>query len=88
MSRKPMTSTVSSFIFNNITMKGFWMSRWHKENEGSQERKDMINNLTKLIEEKKLVIFMQTHKFSEFNHALATNQKPQGARKVILDLTK
>lgn len=47
MSREPVTIPTSAFIFKDITFRGFWMTRWTRENKTSEERKQMFDNLAK-----------------------------------------
>jgi len=42
MNKKPITVTTSPFIFNNLTMKGFWISKWLNENNGTKEKKTNV----------------------------------------------
>lgn len=49
MSREPVTVTTASLIFKDITFKGYWMTRWTKENFNSDERSKMFNDLFSLI---------------------------------------
>jgi len=45
MSLKPVTAATSSLIFKDISFRGFWMSRWAKENQGSLQIKAMYRYL-------------------------------------------
>lgn len=38
MSREPVTIPTSALIFKNLKIKGFWMTRWSKENASSLDR--------------------------------------------------
>jgi len=87
MSRKPITIPTSPFIFDDITLKGFWLTRWIQEHSKS-ERKEMLAQVSKLIKNKKLTLFLETHKFSEFQHALKVYMEPYNDRKMVIDLTQ
>jgi len=87
MSRKPIQVTTSPFIFNNITMKGFWYSKWEDENGNSVEKKKMINEIINYSVSKQLTIFIQLNKFSEFQNALEQQYRPFPQRKLVLDMT-
>ena len=40
-----LTAATSSLIFKDISFRGFWMSRWAKENQGSLKIKAMYRYL-------------------------------------------
>eukprot|EP01080_Neovahlkampfia_damariscottae_P002418 gene2418-2882_t len=84
MSRKPLAIPTSPFIFNDLTLKGFWLSKW-VQNNSKQQREEMISKVADLIKQKKLVLFMQKHKFDEFHYALEQTQIPFQDRKILLD---
>lgn len=48
MSRQPVTVPVGAFIFNNVTLRGFWMTRWNKEHFSHPKRHQMLNELFQL----------------------------------------
>uniref|UniRef100_A0A0A9WYW5 Putative trans-2-enoyl-CoA reductase, mitochondrial n=1 Tax=Lygus hesperus TaxID=30085 RepID=A0A0A9WYW5_LYGHE len=56
MSKKPVTVGTGAFIFNDITLKGFWVTRWFKEHHKSVERQVMHSYIFHLIAEGKLKI--------------------------------
>uniref|UniRef100_A0A1A9WWH0 Enoyl-[acyl-carrier-protein] reductase, mitochondrial n=1 Tax=Glossina brevipalpis TaxID=37001 RepID=A0A1A9WWH0_9MUSC len=55
MSREPITVATGPLIFKDISFRGFWMTRWTKENCTSCERFTMFEDLLKLIEKKQFV---------------------------------
>jgi len=78
-------------IFQDISLKGFWMTAWTKENIGSQKRKDMFEELANLFRDKKLQ--SPAHilvPFSNYQEAVAKALHFNGriGVKYILDLTK
>jgi len=87
MSKQPITVPTSPFIFHNITLKGFWMTRW-VETHSKAERDEMLQELSKLIIDKKLLAMIETHKFSEFNYALEKSQQDGQDRKVVLKMNE
>ena len=44
MSRKPVCVPTGRLIFNDISLRGFWLSRW-TETHGKAERRAMIKEL-------------------------------------------
>lgn len=87
MSRKPITVPTSPFIFGDLTMKGFWMSRWYDQHNNI-EKKQMIDHISDLIVHKNLILFMQTHPFAEWERALKAATTPFIDRKIVLDLSQ
>jgi trans-2-enoyl-CoA reductase len=85
MSHKPVTIPTSAFIFNDITLKGFWLSRW-VETHSREEKQRMLDEITTMIKQKKLVLFTETFKFSDFPHAVNAGLQPMRSRKVVLKL--
>jgi len=85
MSCQPIIIPTSPFIFNDITLKGFWLSRW-VETHSKEEREKMLNDITQMIKSKKLVYFTETFKFSDFNSAINASMEPMRSRKVVLKL--
>lgn len=60
MSQRPMLVPTGAMIFKDITLRGFWMSRWYEEvastNDGKPLRDAMMNEICKLFIEKKMTI--------------------------------
>jgi len=86
MSLKPVTIPTSSFIFNDITLKGFWMTKWY-EQHGSKGKDQVLSELISLIQKEKLRLWTERHPFNpeSFKEALsrAQNSKVRD-RKVLL----
>ncbi|KAK4300049.1 hypothetical protein Pmani_017756 [Petrolisthes manimaculis] len=49
MSRQPVTVPVGALIFNDISFKGFWMTRWNQQHQHHPAREEMLNNLFHLV---------------------------------------
>ncbi|XP_060521532.1 enoyl-[acyl-carrier-protein] reductase, mitochondrial [Cylas formicarius] len=49
MSREPVTVPTSALIFKDLQVRGFWMTRWVKENVDSVERFEMFSELISLM---------------------------------------
>jgi len=47
MSKQPLQVTTSSLIFNDIILRGFWISEWYKRKENLHERQYMYEELTR-----------------------------------------
>ena len=79
MSREPVIAPTAALIFKDIRFKGFWMTRWTKENPSSPKRKDMFDELISLIQEGKLKA--PTHEliaFNDYKKALENSLNIQG----------
>ncbi|XP_036600618.1 enoyl-[acyl-carrier-protein] reductase, mitochondrial isoform X2 [Trichosurus vulpecula] len=48
MAKQPVTASVSSFIFKDIKLRGFWMSQWKKDH-GTDKFKELILTLCDFI---------------------------------------
>ncbi|XP_066140675.1 enoyl-[acyl-carrier-protein] reductase, mitochondrial-like [Euwallacea fornicatus] len=49
MSRDPLTIPTSSLIFKDLQFRGFWMTRWSKENATSADRFEMFSELISMM---------------------------------------
>ena len=56
MSKKPVVIPTGSFIFKDHRYVGYWMTRWSAQNQKTPKRIQMLKELCKLNQEKKLVI--------------------------------
>uniref|UniRef100_A0A7R9EPV4 Enoyl-[acyl-carrier-protein] reductase, mitochondrial n=1 Tax=Timema bartmani TaxID=61472 RepID=A0A7R9EPV4_9NEOP len=54
MSREPVTLPTSALIFKDISARGFWMSRWTKEHQETQEQEIMQRDIAQLLIDGKL----------------------------------
>jgi len=49
MSREPVTIPTSALIFKDVQIRGFWMTRWTKENATSVDRFEMFSELISMM---------------------------------------
>ncbi|XP_050298766.1 enoyl-[acyl-carrier-protein] reductase, mitochondrial isoform X2 [Anthonomus grandis grandis] len=49
MSRDPLTVPTSALIFKDLQFRGFWMTRWSKENSTSIDRFEMFSELISMM---------------------------------------
>jgi len=63
MSLKPVTVPTSALIFNDIKLRGFWLSKWYEQN-GIESRKKTLSQLIGLIQSEKLRLWTETHSFN------------------------
>jgi len=85
MSLRPVTIPTSAFIFNDIQLKGFWMSRWYATHS-EKERNELLGNLAELVRTKKLRLWTERHNFVDgFDTALRRSiHSSSRDRKVLL----
>ncbi|XP_078538648.1 enoyl-[acyl-carrier-protein] reductase, mitochondrial [Lissotriton helveticus] len=86
MAKQPVTVPVSALIFNDISLRGFWMTQWKKNHAQNKEALvEMIESLCQLIRRGKLSppAFTQTT-LEEYRAALDESMKPFSSRKPIL----
>lgn len=66
MSREPLNIPTSALIFKDLEFKGFWMTRWSKENATSIDRFEMFEELiTMMINDD---LHGPAYEFVEFNN--------------------
>lgn len=91
MSREPVTVPTASLIFKDIQFRGFWMTRYSRENEMNPERFKMFEELFRLTMNGDLKAPL--HKmidFKEYKLAMesALDIKGFAGQKIVFDLTK
>ncbi|GLT33842.1 hypothetical protein SLA2020_084000 [Shorea laevis] len=69
MSKKPITVSTSSFIFKDLSLKGFWLQKWLTSDK-AKECRSMIDYLLCLAREGKLKYQMELVPFDNFHTAL------------------
>ncbi|KAI7744292.1 hypothetical protein M8C21_031070 [Ambrosia artemisiifolia] len=79
MSKKPITVSTSSFIFKDLSLKGFWLQNWISSGN-TEAFREMVDYLLGLIREGKLKYDMELTPFSEFHTALDKALGKQGSQ--------
>ncbi|KAI5413296.1 hypothetical protein KIW84_057774 [Lathyrus oleraceus] len=69
MSKKPVTVSTSSFIFKELSLRGFWLQNWLNTDK-TEEGRRMIDRLLGLVQDEKLKYKMELTPFNDFNTAL------------------
>ncbi|ODM94007.1 Trans-2-enoyl-CoA reductase, mitochondrial [Orchesella cincta] len=88
MSRQPVIIPTSHLIFNDIKIKGFWMTRWNGENS-IESRSKMLNEIASLMSTTKFL--PPEHKFvplAKYREALENTMKGYTGVKYILSFDK
>ena len=85
MSKRPFTVPFDVITNNQISLKGFWMAKWHSENSEAAKN-EMITNIANLIRNQELSFFYELHDFDDFHYALKKATEPFQFRKVVLNM--
>jgi trans-2-enoyl-CoA reductase len=83
MTKQPIVTAASHLIFNDISLRGFWLSKW-LENHSLEDRKKMLETIYDIYRSDKLKLWMETWDFMRFPDALTRHKADQRARKVVL----
>ncbi|OQS03896.1 trans-2-enoyl-CoA reductase [Thraustotheca clavata] len=83
MAREPVMTSTTALVFNNISLRGFWMTEWAKH-APVEERKAMLKELADLMAAGKLRSWVETYPFSDFENALDKVVNRLTKRKVVL----
>jgi len=89
MSREPVIVPTASFIFKDIQLRGFWMTRWRKENAHTEQYDQMYDELLQYMKNGKLVApAHKTLPLDSFKEALQNTISSKGfiGHKYFLDL--
>ncbi|XP_050421257.1 enoyl-[acyl-carrier-protein] reductase, mitochondrial-like [Adelges cooleyi] len=89
MSREPVIVPTASFIFKDVQLRGFWMTRWHKQNAGTVQRQQMYDELSKMMKDGELVApANKTLPLESFKEVLQNTMSTKGYAgvKFFLDL--
>eukprot|EP00274_Cyanoptyche_gloeocystis_P003579 CAMPEP_0196652470 /NCGR_PEP_ID=MMETSP1086-20130531/1768_1 /TAXON_ID=77921 /ORGANISM="Cyanoptyche gloeocystis , Strain SAG4.97" /LENGTH=345 /DNA_ID=CAMNT_0041983037 /DNA_START=66 /DNA_END=1103 /DNA_ORIENTATION=- len=85
MSKKPVTIPTSSFIFKDVTLRGFWLSHWIDQHS-TADRVAMMSTLLPLIKSGELKLWMERKPFNKFEAALAQAREGYRDRKIVLTM--
>ncbi|KAI3450496.1 hypothetical protein Pfo_007161 [Paulownia fortunei] len=69
MSKKPITVSTSSFIFKDLSLRGFWLQKWMSSDK-AKECREMIDYLLGLTHSGELKYDMELCPFDQFPSAL------------------
>jgi len=64
MGLKPVEVPTGTLIFNDLRLRGFWLTRWYEQN-GKEGRLKVLNELIALIQSEKLRLWSEAHSFNE-----------------------
>ncbi|PSN37719.1 Enoyl-[acyl-carrier-protein] reductase [Blattella germanica] len=79
MSREPVIVPTSALIFKDVIIRGFWMTQWSIDNAGTEEHREMMDDIYNLYEEG--LLKPPVHKsvpFDKYHEALENTMNPKG----------
>ncbi|KAL2899329.1 Enoyl-[acyl-carrier-protein] reductase mitochondrial [Bienertia sinuspersici] len=79
MSKKPVTVSTSSFIFKDLSLRGFWLQKWMSMDKATECR-TMIDRLLGLMRDGKIKYDMELVPFEDFHNALDKALGKQGSQ--------
>ena len=85
MSKRPMTIPYDILTSKQLTLRGFWMAKWHAE-RSEVEKSEMISDIARMIRDQQLSFFYEMHDFDDFEYALKKATEPFRLRKVLLNM--
>lgn len=82
MSKEPLTVPTGALIFEDITLRGYWMTRWN-ETSTIPQREEMIAAIADLIRRGKFSLPYHGNKLGDYGPALANATAPYKHAKEI-----
>ena len=82
MSRQPVMVPTGSFIFDDIKLKGFWMTRWNGMHT-KHERQTMLDELAALVLRGQLGLDFRTWTLAEMTSAVEAAMLPYTGKKEV-----
>jgi trans-2-enoyl-CoA reductase len=87
MSKQPVTVSTSSLIFKNTNIKGFWISKWTKENP-PEARREMLREIAEMYKKKILKFDYTFWDYKNFKDAISASLQGNKLKKNILTFKK
>jgi trans-2-enoyl-CoA reductase len=87
MSKRPVVVPTASLIFHDVTLRGFWLTRW-SATASPEQRTEMLDALFALVRSGDLDVHSELDSFAldDFDRAIAQAQAPHRDRKVIFTM--
>lgn len=88
MSREPVTVPTGSLIFQDIRIRGFWMTNWNKVQGDSPDRREMLEEIISMMTNGEMHGPAYTMvPFNDYKEALINTMTVKGmiGRKFLLD---
>lgn len=85
MSKQPLMVPTGSLIFNDVKIRGYWMTQWNKENKNTTKSEEMWKYIGGMAQSGHLRAPVHTLvPFEQFTDAVAKSMEPLLSRKQIL----
>eukprot|EP00640_Fibrocapsa_japonica_P003781 CAMPEP_0113935810 /NCGR_PEP_ID=MMETSP1339-20121228/2875_1 /TAXON_ID=94617 /ORGANISM="Fibrocapsa japonica" /LENGTH=363 /DNA_ID=CAMNT_0000938079 /DNA_START=63 /DNA_END=1154 /DNA_ORIENTATION=+ /assembly_acc=CAM_ASM_000762 len=85
MSKKPVTLPTSSLLHNDISVKGFWLTKWNQENS-LEARQAVLDEVCKMMTDDKLKIWLEHHPMFDAEFSLKKATEPYYFRKIVMTM--
>jgi len=82
-SRKHVTIPTSHLLFKELSIRGFWLSRWY-DSHTAEERKAMMETIFNYCRKDQLKMHLETWRFDQFKEAMFKAKHPLRERKIIM----
>jgi len=84
MSREPCQLSPASFVFRDVTLRGFWLAKWFRQ-ASPQQQMELFGELTQLIASGKLhARVAATYDLSQIKQAVAAAASGERGGKILL----
>lgn len=89
MSRQPVTVPTGSLIFDDVNVRGFWMSKWNAEHQKDAIKLNMVEEVCQLVQNGQLASPPCTkHALKDFKTAISEALRPYSETKQLLIMTE
>lgn len=89
MSKQPVTVPTGSLIFQDVSVRGFWMSQWNVDHQKYASKVNMLNEVCSMVEKGQLrAPLCKTHPLSDFKTAISEALQPYSTTKQLLILNE
>ncbi|KAL9980556.1 hypothetical protein ACROYT_G009158 [Oculina patagonica] len=89
MSRQPVMVPTGSLIFQDVSVRGFWMSQWNIDHQKDDSKVTMLEEVCSMLQKGQLKAPpCKTHPLSDFKTAIAEALQPYSTTKQLLILNE
>lgn len=89
MSRQPVTVPTGSLIFDDVNVRGFWMSHWNAEHQKDAIKLNMMEEVCEMVQNGQLTSPpCKKHSLKNFKTAISEALKPHPKTKQLLIMTE
>jgi len=89
MSKQPVTVPTGSLIFQDVSVRGFWMSQWNIDHQKDASKVNMLNEVCSMVQKGQLKAPpCKTHSLSDFQTAISEALQPYSKTKHLFILNE